>query len=78
MGKKKKVGSTGRLGPKYGRKIRVRLKNIEQKHKVLYICPSCKKKALKRLSAGIWECKKCKTKIAGGAYSPQTRLTEVE
>ena len=78
MGKTKKVGSTGRLGPKYGRRIRVMLKKVEEKQKVLYVCPSCKKKSLKRLSAGIWQCKKCKTKLAGGAYSPKTGLIEVE
>ena len=78
MGKKKKVGSTGRLGAKYGRRVRVMLKKAEDKQKALYICPSCKKKSLKRVSAGIWQCRKCNTKLAGGAYSPKTGLLEVE
>jgi large subunit ribosomal protein L37Ae len=72
MGRTKKVGLTGRLGPRYGRRVKVMLKTIEKKQKVLYVCPSCKRKSLKRISAGIWKCKKCNAKFAGGAYSPTT------
>jgi len=72
MGKTKKVGITGRFGPRYGRGVKVELEKIERRQKALYFCPSCKRKSLKRVSAGIWECKKCNAKIAGGAYSPTT------
>ena len=78
MGKKKKVGPTGRLGVRYGRRVRVMLKDVEKNQKALYVCPSCKRKSLKRLSVGIWLCQKCNTKVAGGAYSPKTELIEVE
>jgi large subunit ribosomal protein L37Ae len=70
MTKTKKVGSTGRFGPRYGWGVKVALKKIEDKQKLSYVCPSCKKKSLKRLSAGIWVCKKCNAKFAGGAYTP--------
>ncbi len=60
--------STKRLGPRYGRTIRVKLEKIERKQKSFYICPSCSKKAVERIAVGIWQCKKCSAKIAGKAY----------
>ncbi len=72
MGRTKKVGSTGRFGSRYGRRVKVMLEKIERKQRALYVCPSCKRKSLKRVSVGIWKCKKCNAKFAGGAYSPKT------
>jgi hypothetical protein len=40
-------------------------------------CPRCHLRAVKRLSVGIWQCKKCGYKFAGGAYEPFTKLGEV-
>lgn len=66
----KKVKSTGRFGVRYGRRIRVRSLEVEKTLKMRHECPSCAKKALKRVSKGIWGCRICGLKIAGGAYSP--------
>jgi len=74
----KKVGSTGRFGARYGRGVKVVVEKIEKKQRMIYVCPSCKGKSLKRLSAGIWACSKCKTKFAGGAYTPTTELIITE
>ena len=70
MARTKKVGSAGRFGPRYGLKIRRRILKIEQKQRKKHECPSCSKKALKRIACGIWQCKKCGAKFAGGAYTP--------
>jgi len=77
MSKTKKVGTTGRFGPRYGRKIKVRLAKIEKEQKQKHQCPVCKKFKLNRIAAGIWECKGCHAKIAGGAYTPKTQKIEV-
>ena len=72
MGKTKKVGSAGKFGTRYGMRLRKRWLEVDKKQKALYVCPTCKRQSVKRVSTGIWECKKCNTKFAGGAYQPVT------
>lgn len=72
----KKVGISGRFGSKYGRKVRVIINKIEKQQRSKYICPNCKSKTVKRISSGIWECKKCGTRFTGGAYRPTTQREE--
>ena len=66
----KKVKSAGRFGSRYGRKIRQRVIDIEQKQKAKHQCPHCNKWSIKRLAVGIFECKKCNSKFTGKAYYP--------
>jgi large subunit ribosomal protein L37Ae len=68
----KKIGSAGRFGARYGRKVRVRVRDVEIKQKKAYKCPVCGFLKLKRISTSIWECKKCGAKMAGEAYTPET------
>ena len=73
MGRKtKKVGSTGRLGSRYGAKLRRRVLDIERRRSEPQRCPSCATRALAREAVGLWKCKKCGLSFAGGAYVPFT------
>ena len=72
MSKTKKVRSTGRWGARYGLKIRNLVKKVEDAQRKKHTCPNCLKPVLKREATGIWECKKCKIKFVGGAYTPKT------
>lgn len=66
------TGSAGRFGPRYGRFIRKRVNEVEKVSKAKHVCPNCDTKAVSRKGTGIWECRKCGYKYAGGAYVPQT------
>ena len=63
-----KTKSIKGFGAKYGRKIRGQLgKFLEIKNKEKK-CPYCNAMKVKRIAAGIWECKKCNKKFTGRAY----------
>ena len=66
------TGSAGRFGPRYGRFIRKRVVETEKISRAAHNCPRCDMMAVKRQGTGIWECRKCGFKFAGGAYTPQT------
>ena len=72
MGRTKKVRKTGRLGSRYGVGIRKRLLKIEDKQRKYYKCPSCGYEKAQRKAPGIYSCRKCNNKFAGGAYLPVT------
>lgn len=65
----KKVKSAGRFGSRYGKRIRQRVIDVEQKQRKKQKCPYCKKPGVQRIAAGIWHCKKCNTKFASDAYT---------
>jgi large subunit ribosomal protein L37Ae len=73
----KKVGISGRFGARYGVRIRKQIATVETSKNKSYECPRCKHVAVKRVSTGIWMCRRCDLKFAGGAYSPKvtTRVT---
>ncbi len=75
--KTKKVGSTGRYGPRYGTRVKKVVRAIESEQKKRHICPKCERKALVRVAPGIWVCKKCGAKIAGGAYTPRSSAEKI-
>ena len=64
----KKVGSTGRFGTRYGLTVKQKVLAIEKKQKIKYECPRCFKSAVKRVSKGIWACKKCDHTFTGKAF----------
>lgn len=72
MGSTKKVKKAGRFGAKFGIGIRRRWLKVAEKQQKRYDCPQCGFKKVKRTASGIFECKKCGMKFAGGAYFPTT------
>jgi large subunit ribosomal protein L37Ae len=72
----KKIGPAGRFGPRYGTRTRKIVAAIELVQRKRQICPYCTRAALHRLAAGIWSCRKCKVKFAGGAYFPRSAVAE--
>jgi len=67
MVKTKIAKSAGRFGVRYGPHVRRKIADIEGKQRLKQPCPFCNGRA-KRLSKGIWLCKKCKKKFAAHAY----------
>jgi len=66
----KKVGSSGRLGARYGVRIRKRIADIESESKGRHECPKCRAAALTRKANGIWICRKCGAHLASSSYMP--------
>jgi len=56
-----------KFGARYGKSVRSKYAQVENKQRKMQKCPSCGKKA-KRTSKGIWECTKCKRKFASHVY----------
>ncbi|MFX0078338.1 MAG: 50S ribosomal protein L37ae [Candidatus Hermodarchaeota archaeon] len=77
MGRTKKAGRAGRFGARYGVTLRQRVAKIEANMKMLHKCPSCHTKAVRRLSTGIWTCRKCGHTYTGGAYVPATDAQKI-
>ena len=77
MGKTRKVGVAGSLGARYGTVARRRYMDIVSQMRSPHECPQCHFKTVRRSSVGIWLCRKCGVKFAGGAYTPFTKLGEI-
>jgi large subunit ribosomal protein L37Ae len=61
--------TTKRFGARYGKRVKDRLQAIEDLQNSKQKCPYCHKLKVKRLSAGIFTCRKCGAKFTGRAYS---------
>jgi large subunit ribosomal protein L37Ae len=68
--KRKSYGLRGRGGAT----LRKRYGRIMSSAKASHKCPNCAMPSVKRVSVGIWNCRKCGYKFAGGAYQPSTKL----
>lgn len=75
MGKRtKKVGPTRGLGARYGAMVRKRYIKVVKEMKKPHRCPQCGLQRVKRVSVGVWKCRKCGFTFTGGAYTPITKL----
>lgn len=68
MAVEKGLGPAKRFGPRYGRTVKFKLAKIEKEQKKAQACPYCDMPKAKRVSAGIYECSKCKSKFTSRAY----------
>ena len=75
--KGKVTGSSGRFGCRYGRFVRKRVNEIEKISRALHRCPKCDMISVARKGTGIWECRKCGFKFAGGTYQPVTPTMKI-
>ena len=71
-------GSVKRFGARYGRKPKLKFSQVEAEQRKLHKCPYCNKVAVKRVSVGIWKCRKCNAKFTGKAYSISRSFTTKE
>ena len=69
MVKRATYGSVRRLGSRYGRTIRFKLGKIESEQHKKHKCPYCNYTHVRRISAGIWHCKKCGATFTNKAYT---------
>lgn len=77
MGKTRVVGIAGRYGARYGSTLRKKIKEVLEKRYSPHTCPFCAHRGrVVRISTGIWMCKKCGARWAGGAYIPRTELSK--
>ncbi|MEM1906241.1 MAG: 50S ribosomal protein L37ae [Thermosphaera sp.] len=75
MGKTKVVKIAGRYGTRYGSTLRKKVRDILMKRYAPHQCPFCGYQGkVVRVSTGIWMCRKCGNKWAGGAYLPKTEV----
>ena len=72
MTKKRKTYGL-RLRTRGGAAIQKRWTHIMLQLHESHKCPSCASPSVKREAAGIWQCRKCGYKFAGGAYVPVTK-----
>jgi large subunit ribosomal protein L37Ae len=74
MGKTKKAGLSAMFGARYGANVRKKWRLIMEKQKGGQLkCPKCETKgSIRRVSTGIWYCRKCNAKFTGGAYDIET------
>jgi len=70
----KKVGPTRGLGSRYGATVRKRYIKVVKGMKKPHKCPQCGLQRVKRVSVGVWKCRKCGFTFTGGAYTPITKL----
>lgn len=70
--KGRKSRSAARFGPRYGRKSRKLVADLEEKSRATYDCPQCGRTHLRRTETSIFRCSKCGYAFAGGCYIPET------
>ena len=74
MVRRKEVSTVGRLGVRYGKRVRERLSEVEAGLRRKHYCQNCGFTMVRRVSVGVWKCRKCGFTFTGAAYSPSSEL----
>ena len=77
MARMRKTGLGGGLGARYGTAPRKRYIEILTRMRRFHECPRCQIRATRRLSVGLWQCRRCGHQFTGGAYTPSTKVGNV-
>ncbi len=70
MARFKKTRSTARFGPRYGRKARKAVADIEAAMRPRSACPRCTAVSVRRVGTALFRCRRCGVVFAGGCYMP--------
>ena len=70
-----KLGSAKRFGARYGSKPKHKFAKIEKEQRKKHKCPYCSAIKVKRITVGVWYCKRCNAKFTGKAYSVSKAIT---
>ncbi|MBN2111546.1 50S ribosomal protein L37ae [Candidatus Woesearchaeota archaeon] len=74
MALEKELTSGRRFGSRYGRRMRHKFSKVEAEQRKSHKCPYCSDDKVKRVSAGIWNCKKCGSVFTGRAYTVPKKI----
>jgi large subunit ribosomal protein L37Ae len=77
MVRKRRKNLVGGMGVRYGRRVRQKVSEVEADLRRKHYCQNCGFRGVKRVSVGVWECKKCAFTFTGAAYSPTSELGEI-
>lgn len=59
------------LGPRYGSTLRKKWAEVVSAARASHVCDRCGAKSVRRVSVGVWQCRRCGYKFAGQAYAPK-------
>ncbi len=84
MARFKKTRSTARFGPRYGRKARKAVADLEAAMRPRSACPRCTAVSVRRVGTALFRCRRCGVVFAGGCYlqaplkTPGAKVTAAE
>ncbi|MCS7109867.1 MAG: 50S ribosomal protein L37ae [Candidatus Caldarchaeum sp.] len=68
---KGKQGIAKGVGARYGSTLRKKWAEVVSASRASYVCDRCGARKVRRVSVGVWQCRRCGYKFAGQAYSPK-------
>ena len=72
------LGMVKRYGARYGRTLREKAALLDHESRRKHNCPYCSRPAVKRVAAGLWNCRKCDKTFTGRAYTISKKIILTE